>query len=100
MLKTNPHIGSAHVLGGVALFVALGGTAMANDQVRAFVTGADVRNSSLTGRTCATAASPPPTWRQCASLQARRSAAQGPAGPAGSQGPAGPAGPKGERGAR
>ena len=43
-------IGSAHVLGAVALFVALGGTAMANDSVRAFITGADVRDGSLTGR--------------------------------------------------
>ncbi len=43
-------IGSAHVLAALALFVALGGTAMANDAVRAFITGADVRDGSLSGR--------------------------------------------------
>ncbi len=51
MLKTRkPSHRQCPRLGGVALFVALGGTAMANDKVRAFVTGADVRNSSLTGK--------------------------------------------------
>ena len=43
-------IGSAHMLAALALFVALGGTAMAKDAVRAFITGADVRDGSLTGR--------------------------------------------------
>ena len=38
------HVGSAHVLAALALFVALGGTAMANDAVRAFITGAHVRD--------------------------------------------------------
>ena len=80
MLKT-PHIGSAHVLAAVALFVALGGTAMANDKVRAFVTGADVRNGSLTGkdvrnRSLTAADLAPGVLR------------------AGSQGPAGPQGPR------
>ena len=59
MHQTTPlrrRIGSAHLLVGVMLFVALGGTAMANDSVRALITGADVRNGSLTGATCATAA--------------------------------------------
>ena len=104
MLKT-PHIGSAHVLAGVALFVALGGTAMANDKVRAFVTGADVRNSSLTGkdvrdRSLTAADLAPGVLRAGSQGPAGPAGSQGPAGPAGSQGPAGPAGPKGERGER
>ena len=73
-------IGSAHLLGAVALFVALGGTAMANDSVRAFITGADVRDGSLTGRDVRnrslTAADLAPGVLRT--------------GPAGPQGPAGP----------
>ena len=96
------HIGSAHVVSAIALFVALGGTAMANDQVRAFITGADVRNGSLTGSDVRnrsltgrdvrdrslTAADLAPSVRR-----AGPAGAAGPQGPAGERGPTGPAGP-------
>ena len=88
MIKTSPirRIGSAHVLGAVALFVSLGGTAMANDSVRAFITGAHVRDGSLTGRDVRDRTSPPTIWRRtpCAhrpgQLRGRRGE-RGPAGP-------------------
>jgi hypothetical protein len=77
---------SAHALGALALFVALGGTAMANDSVRALITGADVRDGSLTGRDVRnrslTAADLAPN--------VLRTGPAGPQGPAGERGPAGP----------
>jgi hypothetical protein len=88
MIKSSPmrRIGSAHVLGAVALFVSLGGTAMANDSVRAFITGAQVRDGSLTGRDVRN--------RSIASADLApgvlRAGPQGPAGPQGDRGPAGP----------
>ena len=91
MHQTTPlrrRIGSAHLLAGVALFVALGGTAMANDSVRALITGADVRNGSLTGRDVRN--------RSLTSADLAPDVLR--TGPAGAQGPAGPRGPAGERG--
>jgi hypothetical protein len=82
-------IGSAHVLGAVALFVSLGGTAMANDSVRAFITGAQVRDGSLTGRDVRN--------RSIAAADLApgvlRAGPQGLGGPQGPQGDRGPAGP-------
>jgi Pectinesterase len=80
---------SAHVLAGLALFVALGGTAIANDSVRALITGADVRNGSLTGRDVKNRSL---TRADLARGVLRRGPA-GPQGPAGARGPVGPAGP-------
>ena len=91
MLKT-PHIGSAHVLAAVALFVALGGTAMAQPGVRALITGADVRNGSLTGKDVRDRSIRPVDLAPDV-LRAGQQGPAGPQGPAGERGPAGPAGP-------
>jgi hypothetical protein len=88
MIKTTHRISGAYVLGALALFVALGGTAMAQPGVRALITGKDVRNGSLTGRDVRnrsiTAADLAPG--------VVRAGQQGSQGPAGERGPAGPAG--------
>jgi hypothetical protein len=86
MLK-NPR--GAYVLGALALFVALGGTAVANDSVRALVTGADVRNGSLTGRDVRNRS----LTRADLAPGVLKAGPAGPAGPAGAQGERGPAGP-------
>lgn len=84
-------VGTAHVLGAVALFVSLGGTAMAQPAVRALITGADVRNGSLTGRDVRN--------RSITAVDlapgARRVGPQGPAGPQGLPGERGDRGPAG-----
>jgi hypothetical protein len=101
-------IGTAHLLGAAALFVALGGTSVAQDTVRA-ITGADVRNNSLTGKdvrdrslTGSDVRDRSLTGRDVRdrSLTAAdlapgvvQSGPAGPPGPAGERGPTGPPGP-------
>ena len=92
MLKTTQRrFISAHLLGGLALFIALGGTSVAQTAVRA-ITGADVRNGSLTGRDVRDRSL---TRADLAPGVLRKGSAgpAGPQGPAGERGPAGPAGP-------
>jgi len=92
-------IGSAHVIGGIALFVALGGTSVAKEAVHAFITGADVRNGSLTGRDVRNRSLTGRDVRDRSLTAADlapgvlRAGATGPAGPQGPAGPPGPAGP-------
>ena len=92
-------IGSAHLLGAVALFVALGGTAMAKDAVRALITGADVRDGSLTGHDVRNRSLTGRDLRDRSVTAADlapgvlRAGPAGPQGPRGERGETGPAGP-------
>ena len=88
-------------LGGLALFVALGGNALAADAVASvakLVTGAQVKDGSLTGRDIHDGSL---TARDFAAgaLGAGKDGAPGPQGPQGATGASGPAGPKGDTGA-
>jgi hypothetical protein len=94
-------IGSAHVLAATALFVALGGTSIAQDAVKR-ITGKNVRDGSLTGRdvrnrslTGADVRNRSLTAADLARGVVRNGAPgpSGPAGPRGERGPTGPAGP-------
>jgi Pectinesterase len=76
MTRTTRTIISANALGAVALFVALGGTSVAQTAVRA-ITGADVRNGSLTGRDVRDRS----ITRADLAPSARRAGPAGPAGP-------------------
>ena len=88
----------ANLLAAAAVFIALGGTAVA-EPLRDLVTGKDVKDSSLTGvdvrdgslRTADLRA------RDLEALRGQKGDA-GPAGPAGATGPIGPAGPAGQQG--
>jgi hypothetical protein len=95
------NIGSAHVLAAAALFVALGGTAVANDSVRALITGAQVRDNSLTGRDVRDRSLTGRDLRDrtvTAADLAPGVVRAGPAGPAGAQGPRGETGAVGPAG--
>jgi hypothetical protein len=93
MTRTTRTIISANALGAVALFVALGGTSVAQTAVRA-ITGADVRNGSLTGRDVRDRS----ITRADLAPSARRAGPAGPQGATGARGAAGVRGPAGERG--
>lgn len=94
---------SAHAIGLVALFAALGGSAYA----AATITGASVKDGSLTGRdvkqqslTGGDVEDRSLTTRdfRVGELPAGSPGAAGPAGPQGVAGPAGPEGPQGAKG--
>ena len=80
----------------LALFVALGGTAIAASS--ALITGKQIKNSSITGADVKNKSLTPKDFRgSVRGLRGLRGPA-GPQGPQGPQGPAGPAGAKGDKG--
>jgi hypothetical protein len=85
----------ANVVATLALFLALGGSAVAGAQV--VFTGANVKNRSLTGVDIKKGSLGIQTLSPGARRQLR--GLRGIAGPAGPAGPQGPAGPKGDTGA-
>jgi hypothetical protein len=77
----------------LALFVAMGGTAIAAST--ALITGKQIKNSSITGLDVKNKSLTPKDFR--GSVRGR-TGARGPAGPTGPAGPAGAAGAKGDKG--
>lgn len=92
-----------HIVGYVALFVALSGTSYA-EPVRSaaakLVSGAQVRNESLTGADIKNGSIGTRELAPSILSQVTRGAQVGSSGAAGAQGPAGPAGPAGPQGER
>ncbi len=99
-MRALSHLSYANVIATLALFLALGGTAVAGTRV--FVTGADVRDHSLTGVDFRNGSVGANVLTPAALLRLRgpkgstgaagAPGAAGPAGAAGAQGPQGPAG--------
>jgi hypothetical protein len=79
----------------LALFVAMGGTAIAASS--ALITGKQIKNSSITGADVKNKSLTPKDFR--GSVRGARGAV-GPAGPQGAQGAQGPAGPQGPQGSQ
>jgi hypothetical protein len=89
LLRT--HVTPSRVVAALALFAALGGSAVAGS----LVTGASVKNNSLTGRDIKNRSI---KRADLAKGALPKAGAPGPAGATGPQGPAGPQGPQGEKG--
>lgn len=87
----------ANVLAATALFVALGGTAMAGPVVD-LITGKDVKDGSLTGRDVRNGTLRAADLNSSDLAALRQTGPRGDAGPVGPQGERGAAGPQGERG--